>query len=182
MRYYRSSSDAAPSPAKPVAELVEVQSSVAGGTFGSVGKRRREYGDRSVVGAAALAFRGAHRLDLLGGHFGPRSASILPGAEGFGGTFTGTAPAGGWFSNATVYHVTTTVDDLGSDGKGAPGTLRGAFRENTANKIIVFDVGGTITLNDNLDIKNVQNYYIAGQTAPSPVTVYGNIDKYHAQQ
>jgi hypothetical protein len=99
---------------------------------------------------------------------------FFPGAEGFGGTWHGTAPAGGWLSNATVYHVTTTVDDLGSDGKGAPGTLRGAFRENTANKIIVFDVGGTIKLNDNLDIKNVQNYYIAGQTAPSPVTVYGD--------
>ncbi|MEX2091148.1 MAG: hypothetical protein WD971_00650 [Pirellulales bacterium] len=99
---------------------------------------------------------------------------FFPGAEGFGGTWSGTAPAAGWLSNATVYHVTTTVDDLGPDGKGAPGTLRGAFRENTANKIVVFDVGGTIELNDNLDIKNVQNYYMAGQTAPSPVTVYGN--------
>src|SRR5262245_7234051 len=100
---------------------------------------------------------------------------FFPGAEGFGGTFTGAAPAGGWFSNATVYHVTTTADDPGTDGKGAPGTLRGAFRENTANKIIVFDVGGTFKLSiDGLDIKNLQNYYIAGQTAPSPVTVYGN--------
>src|SRR5262245_17741907 len=48
------------------------------------------------------------------------------GAEGFGGTFTGAAPAGGWFSNAEVYHVTTTQDLL-ANGKGAPGTLRGAF-------------------------------------------------------
>jgi pectate lyase len=100
---------------------------------------------------------------------------FFPGAEGFGGNFTGTAPAAGWFSNATVYRVTTTQDYLGPDGKGAPGTLRGAFRENTANKIVVFDVGGTFNLTlDSLDIKNLQNYYIAGQTAPSPVTVYGN--------
>jgi hypothetical protein len=27
---------------------------------------------------------------------------FFPGAEGFGGNFTGAAPAGGWFSNATV--------------------------------------------------------------------------------
>ena len=100
---------------------------------------------------------------------------FFPGAEGFGGNFTGTAPAGGWFSNGTVYHVTTTADDPGPDGKGAPGTLRGAFRENTANKIIVFDVGGLFQLSvDSLDIKNIQNYYIAGQTAPSPVVVYGD--------
>jgi pectate lyase len=99
---------------------------------------------------------------------------FFPGAEGFGGSWSGTAPSAGWLSNADVYHVTTLEDDLGSDGKGAPGTLRGAFRENTSDKIIVFDVGGTIQLNEKLDIKNIQNYYIAGQTAPSPVTVYGN--------
>jgi hypothetical protein len=100
---------------------------------------------------------------------------FFPGAEGFGGSFTGTAPVGGWFSNAEIYRVTTTQDYLGLDGKGAPGTLRGAFRENTANKIIIFDVGGTFQLTEgSLDIKNVQNYYIAGQTAPSPVTIYGD--------
>ena len=39
----------------------------------------------------------------------------------------------------------------------------------------MFDVGGTIQLtSDSLDIKNLSNYYIAGQTAPSPVTIYGN--------
>jgi hypothetical protein len=93
---------------------------------------------------------------------------FFPGAEGFGGTFVGTAPAAGWFSNATVYHV-TNLDDSG------PGSFRGAFQENTANRIIVFDVGGVIQLtSDSLDIKNIQNYYIAGQTAPSPVTVYGD--------
>jgi hypothetical protein len=93
---------------------------------------------------------------------------FFPGAEGFGGNFTGSVPAGGWFSNATVYRV-TNLNDSGA------GSLRGAFQENTANRIIVFDVGGVIQLTSgSLDIKNVQNYYIAGQTAPTPVTVYGN--------
>jgi len=93
---------------------------------------------------------------------------FFPGAEGFGGNFTGTAPAGGWFSNATVYRVTNLNDN-------GLGSLRGAFQENTANRIIVFDVGGVVQLTgSSLDIKNIQNYYIAGQTAPSPITVYGN--------
>lgn len=101
---------------------------------------------------------------------------FFPGAEGYGGNWSGTAPAGGWLSNATVYRVTTTADDPGPDGKGAPGTLRGAFRENTTNKIIIFDVAGTFNLSiDNLDIKNLSNYYIAGQTAPGPVTVYNDM-------
>jgi hypothetical protein len=93
---------------------------------------------------------------------------FFPGAEGYGGSFLGTAPAGGWFSNATVYRVTNLNDD------GA-GSLRGAFQENTANRIIVFDVAGTINLTSgSLDIKNIQNYYIAGQTAPGEVTITGN--------
>ncbi|TWT35935.1 Pectate lyase L precursor [Posidoniimonas corsicana] len=94
-------------------------------------------------------------------------APAFPGAEGFGGTFSGAAPAGGWFADATVYHVTNLNDD-------GPGSFREAFQQNSSNKIVVFDVGGTIQISDNIDIKNLSNYYIAGQTAPSPVTVYGD--------
>jgi hypothetical protein len=106
------------------------------------------------------------------------------GAEGFGGTFTGSAPAGGWFSNASVYHVTTTQDLLDGNGKPVQGTLRGAFydytnpsspKQQVSNRIVVFDVGGTFDISANsLDIKTVNNIYIAGQTAPAPVTIYGN--------
>lgn len=105
---------------------------------------------------------------------------FFPGAEGFGGAFTGTAPAGGWFSNATIYHVTTTADTLAPDGKPAVGTLRGAFydaarKQQASNVVVVFDVGGVFQLTQgSLDIKTVNNIYIAGQTAPSPVTVYGD--------
>src|SRR3954451_23686556 len=107
------------------------------------------------------------------------------GAEGFGGTFTGAAPAGGWFSNASVYHVTTTQDSLDGNGKPVQGTLRGAFYDYTnptspkqqiSNRIVVFDVGGTFDVSANsLDIKTANNIYIAGQTAPTPVTIYGNL-------
>lgn len=94
---------------------------------------------------------------------------FFPGAEGYGGTWSGTAPANGWLSNATVYRVTNLNDN-------GPGSLRGAFQENSTNKIIIFDVAGTINLTSgNLDIKNLSNYYIAGQTAPGPVTVYGDM-------
>ena len=127
--------------------------------------------------------RGSVLLWLAAIGFATQAAAQLPffpGAEGFGGSFTGAAPAGGWFSNATVYHVTTTADTLAPDGKPAVGTLRGAFydaarKQQSSNVIVVFDVGGTFQLTQgSLDIKTVNNIYIAGQTAPSPVNVYGD--------
>jgi hypothetical protein len=101
---------------------------------------------------------------------------FFSGAEGYGGTWSGAVPPGGIFSGNPVpaaapfvYHV-TNLNDSG------PGSFRGAFAENSSNKIIVFDVAGTINLtSDSLDIKNLSNYYIAGQTAPGPVTIYGDM-------
>jgi hypothetical protein len=124
---------------------------------------------------------------------GPRLSRGQPtpafnGATGFGSTFQATAsdpmPAGGWLSNATIYHVTTTQDLLDVNGKPVVGTLRGAFydytnpsqpKQHIGNQIVVFDVGGVFNLtNGSLDIKVANNIYIAGQTAPSPVIVYGD--------
>jgi hypothetical protein len=110
------------------------------------------------------------------------------GATGFGGTFSPTTvdpmPAAGWLSNASIYHVTTTADTSDANGKPVQGTLRGAFYDYTnptsikqlkSNQIVVFDVGGVFDISAaSLDIKQQNNIYIAGQTAPSPVIVYGN--------
>jgi len=108
----------------------------------------------------------------------------FPGAEGFGGTFAGSMPATGWFTGGSVYHVTTTEDLVDSGGRPLQGTLRGAFwnyasptqpKQNAANRVVVFDVGGVFQLTQgSLDIKTVDCIYVAGQTAPTPVTVYGN--------
>jgi hypothetical protein len=72
----------------------------------------------------------------------------FPGAQGFGANATG-GRAG------TVYHVTTLADS------GA-----GSFRDavSVANRIVVFDVGGYITLSSEVAMQ--ANITIAGQTAP----------------
>ena len=75
----------------------------------------------------------------------------FPGAEGFGAY-----AAGG--RGGKVYHVTTLED---SD---APGTLRHAV-EAEGPRTVVFDVSGTIPLQDHLRIRN-PFITIAGQTAP----------------
>ncbi len=72
----------------------------------------------------------------------------FPGAQGFGAYASG-GRAG------TVYHVTTLADS---------GT--GSFRDavSVANRIVVFDVGGYISLSTAVSVKS--NITIAGQTAP----------------
>jgi hypothetical protein len=74
--------------------------------------------------------------------------TAFPGALGFGANATG-GRAG------TVYHVTTLADS-------GPGSFRDAA--SVANRIIVFDVGGYITLKTAVSVKS--NITIAGQTAP----------------
>ncbi|MBN2444992.1 MAG: hypothetical protein JXJ04_26795 [Spirochaetales bacterium] len=81
----------------------------------------------------------------------------FPGAEGFG-----RFAAGGRGGN--VYHV-TNLNDSGS----------GSFRDGVSqsNRIVVFDVGGIIRIDERIVIHN--NVTVAGQTAPGGgITIYGN--------
>src|SRR5688572_1855952 len=119
--------------------------------------------------------RNTARLAMLLAAVAPAGVTIaqtipaFPGAEGFGAAATmrkNNLPFAG-----EVYHVTSLADTL------THGTLRYGVRESgfpAGGRVIVFDVGGTIQLTASLDIKNVNGMYIAGQTAPSPITLYGN--------
>ncbi|KAI1504484.1 pectate lyase C [Biscogniauxia marginata] len=81
----------------------------------------------------------------------------FPGAEGFGREAIGGR-------TGSVYHV-TNLDDSGA----------GSFRDavSKSNRIVVFDVGGTINITDRVVVS--KNIYIAGQTAPGGgITIYGN--------
>jgi autotransporter-associated beta strand protein len=80
----------------------------------------------------------------------------FPGAYGFGARATG-GRAG------TVYHVTNTNDS------GA-GSFRDAVSEG--NRIVIFDVGGTITLASAVSCSS--SLTIAGQTAPGGIAIIGH--------
>jgi autotransporter-associated beta strand protein len=89
----------------------------------------------------------------------------FPGALGFGANATG--GRGG-----TVYHVTTLADS---------GT--GSFRDavSSANRIVIFDVGGTITLNSVVSCSS--SLTIAGQTAPGGgIAIIGHEVSFSARQ
>lgn len=83
------------------------------------------------------------------------SAPAFPGAEGYGRYATGGRGAGN-SATVTIKHV-TNLDDSGT------GSLRDAVNGN--NRIIVFDVAGTIELKSQLKISK-SNITILGQTAP----------------
>jgi hypothetical protein len=95
----------------------------------------------------------------------------VPGAVGFGANATG--GRGG-----DVYHVTTLAND---PARAIPGSLfYGLYSKNVpaAGRTIVFDVGGTIDLSQGtsatLDLKDIRRVTVAGQTAPSLITIIGN--------
>ncbi|KAK0210869.1 pectin lyase-like protein [Desarmillaria ectypa] len=88
---------------------------------------------------------------------GVYSIPAFPGAEGFGAQATG--GRGG-----SVY-IVTNLNDSGE------GSLRDAVSES--NRIVVFAVGGLITINNRIIVSS--HVTIAGQTAPGEgITVYGN--------
>jgi hypothetical protein len=78
---------------------------------------------------------------------------VIPNAAGYGID----TPAG---RGGTIYKVTSLANT------NTPGTLRYALSQ-TGPRIIVFEVAGTIEVNDYLDIRNPY-VTVAGQTAPSP--------------
>jgi hypothetical protein len=126
----------------------------------------------ATVVASAAAMVGLPAL--VGPSIAAAATPAFPGAEGFGANAVG--GRGG-----DVYHVTTLADD---PNHLIPGSLfYGLYEKNVpgsgtvpgVGRTIVFDVGGTIHLGSTtLDIKNIKNVTIAGQTAPSPITIIGN--------
>jgi hypothetical protein len=113
---------------------------------------------RAVVVLALAAASAAPALAL----------PAFPGADGFGANALG--GRGG-----AVYHVTNLTDNASAPAAGSFRAVLAQIKTDETRKTnpitaatVVFDVGGTIQLTDNLDVKNVNNVTIAGQTAPGP--------------
>lgn len=88
--------------------------------------------------------------------FRPRHLAF-PGAEGYGRFAWG--GRGG-----KVVHV-TSLDDYATGETPIPGTLRYALKEETGPRVVVFDVGGLITVKERLTLSD-DFITVAGQTAP----------------
>ena len=114
----------------------ELGGSAVGGSLGAAG----------LAGLAGAA--GATGAGTMCGAPAPAAGLAFPEAQGFGQHATGGR-------DGMVYHVTTLSDS------GA-----GSFRDavSASNRIVVFDVGGYITLKTAVSAKS--NLTIAGQTAP----------------
>jgi hypothetical protein len=117
----------------------------------------------SVVDKHATYYWRIDEIDTLGNvtrgnvwSFRPR-VPAFPGAEGYGRFARG--GRGG-----RVIHI-TSLADYGSSDAPSPGTLRHAVEVETGPRVIVFDVGGLITLTRRLTLNSPQ-VTIAGQTAP----------------
>jgi hypothetical protein len=81
-----------------------------------------------------------------------------------GAVIAGTATHGGAVPGGTIVHVTSLAD-------AGAGSLRDALATR-GPKVVVFDVGGVIHLASDLKVSTAQTT-IAGQSAPSPVTLTG---------
>jgi hypothetical protein len=81
-----------------------------------------------------------------------------------GAVLAGTVTHGGAVPGAAVVHVTSLAD-------AGAGSLRDALATR-GPKVVVFDVGGVIHLASDLKVSTAQTT-IAGQSAPSPVTLTG---------
>ncbi len=115
----------------------------AGGTKSATGGAT---GGTTTSGGVTGSTGGATRT---GGSTIPAGPAVaFPGAYGFGKKATGGR-------GYAVYHV-TSLDDSGT------GTFRDAVSAD--NRIVVFDVGGYVTLQTAVSVKS--NLTIAGQTAP----------------
>lgn len=89
-------------------------------------------------------------------NFRPRHLAF-PGAEGYGRFARG--GRGG-----RVVHV-TSLQDYATGETPIPGTLRYAIKQETGPRVIVFNVGGLITLKERLTLSD-PFVTVAGQTAP----------------
>jgi hypothetical protein len=107
------------------------------------------------------------------------SIPVFPGAEGFG-SFTRAMYGDG--KNPQICIVTDLTDDNGklvdSTRNGIAvktGSFRECFNFPTDNKLIIFEVSGTITASVARELNyDFDNLTIAGQTAPSPgITLKG---------
>src|SRR3954451_21306982 len=88
----------------------------------------------------------------------------FPGADGFGASALG--GRGG-----AVYHVTNLTDNATTPAAGSLRAVLAQVNSDEKNGLVtaatvVFDVGGTIQMADNISVKGVSNVTIAGQTAP----------------
>ncbi len=114
---------------------------------------------------------------LFIGVYSASALDVVPGQKGFG---THTRAAYGNNKNPTIFVVNTLSNAKGTlkntTRNGIPvktGSFKDAINYNVNNKLIIFEVSGTITLQQTLYLDN--NYVtIAGQTAPSPgITLRG---------